>query len=76
VIGTTGSGATPPSLDAEQPRSRKRLSRPNGVAANKGTASHAQRAALATALMKADALPDDLLCEAVNAARHEVGLPQ
>jgi hypothetical protein len=45
------------------------------VAANNGTVSHAQRAALTTALVKADALPDDLMCKVVNAARHEAGLP-
>jgi hypothetical protein len=45
------------------------------VAANNGTASIAQREALTTALVKADALPDDLMCAAVNAARREAGLP-
>jgi hypothetical protein len=45
------------------------------VAANNGTVSYPQRAALTTALMKADALPHDLICTAVNAARREAGLP-
>jgi hypothetical protein len=44
------------------------------AAAKKGTASIAQREVLKTALMKADALPDDVLSAAVNKARHEAGL--
>jgi hypothetical protein len=45
------------------------------VAANNGTASIAQREALTTALVKADALPDDVRSAAVNEARLQVGMP-
>jgi hypothetical protein len=44
------------------------------AAAKNGTASTAQRETLKTALMKADALADDVLSAAVNKARHEAGL--
>ena len=43
-------------------------------AANYGTASIAQREALKTALVKADALPDDVYIAAVNEARLQVGM--